>query len=814
MKKKIIVSLCALLIIPSFLCAKVAIKKVEYLKGDGFVQLYFKTQQIIPIPDLFYPVEDNYKFIVMRINDVKFEQNKKMYAFNSPVIDNINVKDNGKFLDVEIKLKENVNYRVFTNQNGLYIEFPDLKVKKPVVRAQLKKTPAVKTSVPKQTFTRKKEVFQNNRATTGSNGSRAIIRSIQLAGKDKDHIAFELKLSKKASYKVIPIPESPARLAIDLNNTWSKKIDKKINALNVKKIRGAFNNSDNFRIVFDLAYLKHYDVAMNENTMTISFSDRKMDLPVVPATQVLAKNTPPPAVSKKTPVTTTKVREKPLKIQAKPKSKPAQKKYNKKTLSADGKSSITILSDNSNNDGVTLKGGEFFTAEKSKAFGEDEETSQRTVRKEKAPTFLDEIDDGDERKYTGTPISFQFHDMDIRNILMMFSKLANLSIVIDPEVRGRVTCRMESIPWDQALYYFLRTNKLDMVREGRLLRIATVKKLAEEAAARLVLRTAREMEGEINIYTRPLSYAQAKTVVTLLSKHLSPRGKIDVDDRSNTLFITEIPDRIKDLDKLLKTIDVPNPQVSIEARIIETNSNFARNLGIQWGWHAAAHPAYGNQTTLKFPHSAVLDGGQIFNQQNPGVVGALGGYAINLPASGRTSGVGVSLANVSGTLNLDLALSAMETSGKGRIISSPKATTQNNIEAHIIQGRQIPVQVVRNRTVTVQFFSAALELRVIPQITARGTIILDIDLQNNRADFANPVNGIPPIIRQSVTTTVETSNGGTIVIGGVHQIEDAESSEMVPFLNKIPLLGKLFKNSSRRADQKELLVFISPTIIR
>jgi type IV pilus assembly protein PilQ len=313
-----------------------------------------------------------------------------------------------------------------------------------------------------------------------------------------------------------------------------------------------------------------------------------------------------------------------------------------------------------------------------------------------------------------------------------------------------------------------------------------------------------------------LSYSKADDVRKILEKKLTQRGEIIVDTRSNTLIISEIPDNAKLLDEIIDTLDVPNAQVSIEARIVEATGNMEEALGIQWGYNFIADAAYGNQTTLKFPNSIGITGDAISNIQNPGMPSTLpgGGYAINLPAAGRTAGTTFSLANVANTFRLDMALSAMQKRGKARIISSPKATTQNNMEAEIIQGRQIPVQTIQNNTVTVRYVNAALELAVTPQITAKGTIICTLAVQNNAADFGNLVNGIPPITIQSINTTVETRDGGTIVIGGMYRIEDAETIDSVPLLSKIPILGNLFKSSFRRGEKRELLIFVTPRIIK
>ena len=218
---------------------------------------------------------------------------------------------------------------------------------------------------------------------------------------------------------------------------------------------------------------------------------------------------------------------------------------------------------------------------------------------------------------------------------------------------------------------------------------------------------------------------------------------------------------------------------------------------------------------MQFPSKVFLDGAQIpEGVVTKGISGPLGGYAINLPAPAFTTVMGLSLSNVLNTVSVDMAISALETSGSGKIISAPSVVTQNNQEAEIIQGRQIPVQTIANFTVTTRYVNAALELRATPQITAEGTIIMTIDIQNNAADFANLVNGIPPITRQSAHTVVMIPDGGTTVIGGIYRTEDSITHERVPFLHKIPILGNLFRSFARTKQNRELLIFITPRILK
>jgi type IV pilus assembly protein PilQ len=427
------------------------------------------------------------------------------------------------------------------------------------------------------------------------------------------------------------------------------------------------------------------------------------------------------------------------------------------------------------------------------------------------PTVLE----APEVRYTGEIISMKFKDADLRDVILYLGHFAGLNVVFDPDVRGTVTCDLQDVPWDQALDIILRLNKMGKTIDGNVLRIAPIAVLTREDEEQRKLQESKELAGPIQVKVFDLSYAKAADIESLLSTRISQRGEIIVDDRTNTLIISDVVNRIGTLEKLIAVFDTPTPQVSIEARIVEASTTFVRNLGIQWGFRGIMDPLHGNQTSLKFPSDIAIDGAIIpQGLSTKGIGGPLGGYAINLPAPAFHSALGLSFGNVLDTFRLDVAISALETSGQGQIISSPTVTTQNNQQAEIIQGRQIPVQTVANFTTTTRFVNAALELRATPQITAEGTIIMDIDIRNNAADFANLVNGIPPITTQSATTTVMVIDGGTTVIGGIYRTEDSFTRERVPFLHKIPILGGLFKNFARTRQNRELIIFITPRIIK
>ena len=768
-----------------FATANSSITDVEYLAGQDFVQLRFITNEIIPIPDLFYPQKDNYELIVMRLNDIDFLLQKDKLEFDSPVIKHVNVVRRDTYTDVEIQLKEKVNYRLFTNPNGLYIEFPNVQstegnVKKEIVKAEPKVTPPSHPQTVPQT-------------TSGQN----IINDIQVSQKSDRNIEFEILMSKVTPYKVIPIPDSPSRLAIDLQDTNSRIIKKTIGQLNVRSLRGAYNSPSVFRLLFDLDYLKGYQVSRENTILRVSFFDdsqKKVNKDGKPEV-VLAKKNPTPKVDKDP------VKVEPSKTVPSITTVPEQEEVAAAKPMPDAQAPT-----------------EFFTEEKSNIDPQNPPKEYVNIQNAQGTetTFVRQTLDSNAKQFEGELVDFIFKDADLINVLKFIARTAGLNMMIDPGVSGKVTSELYQVPWDQALELFLKVNDLSMVDEGNILRIGRVDKLAKEAEQRRKLREAKEMEGNLVTHIRSLSYSKGKEILKILQKQLTQRGEILVDERSNTLIITEVPEKIKLLDTLIDTLDTANPQVSIEARIVETSGNYEEGFGIQWGYNMIADASYGNQTTLKFPNSINVIGDNISNLQNPGMPSTLpgGGYAINLPAAGRSSGTTISLGNVANTFRLDLALTAMEKKGKAKIISAPKTTTQNNTEAYLVQGQQIPIQTIQNNTVTVRYINAALEMRVTPQITSEGTIIMTINIKNNAADFGNPINGIPPITTQSIETSVQAKDGGTIVIGGMYRVEDSTSNDSVPLLSKIPIFGNLFKNSAKYGRRRELLIFITPRIIK
>jgi len=431
------------------------------------------------------------------------------------------------------------------------------------------------------------------------------------------------------------------------------------------------------------------------------------------------------------------------------------------------------------------------------------------------PTQPQPVVPAQQARYTGNPVSLDFQGADLRAVLRTFSEISGLNLVIDPSIQGTVDVALRDVPWDQALDIILRANKLGYVVDGTIVRIAPLTVLADEEVQRRKLSDEQALAGELRVLTRSLSYAKAEDLRQLLTQTvLSQRGQIQFDSRTNTLIINDLADRLERASALITTLDRPEPQVEIEARIVQTTRDFARNIGVQWGIGARASSALGTRCRSSFPNQGSITGRTGVTQSGDATGADAVGTMVNMGVTPATSGIGLALGAVNGAVNLDVALTALESSGQGRILSTPRVSTQNNIEAEITQGIQVPLQTVANNTVTVTFKDAALTLRVTPQITATNTVIMRISVENASPDFSRAINGIPPIDTQRALTQVLVGDGDTTVIGGIYVSREQASQDRTPGLHRIPLLGWLFQRNEFSDESRELLIFITPKIMR
>ncbi|HYO60045.1 type IV pilus secretin PilQ [Archangium sp.] len=430
-----------------------------------------------------------------------------------------------------------------------------------------------------------------------------------------------------------------------------------------------------------------------------------------------------------------------------------------------------------------------------------------------APTYASE-GAPQQARYRGKKVSFEFKDIDIQNLLRVIAEISKKNIVVADDVTGKVTIRLRNVPWDQALDLVLRTKSLGKEEIGNIVRVAPLKTLEEEAKLRQERKKSLVAQEELLVNLIPVNYAIASDMATRVKDVLSERGSVTVDARTNVLIVKDVRANVEKARALVRNLDTQTPQVLIESRIVEANTSFSRELGVQWGGQASASPATGNATGLIFPNTAVVTGG--LEGTSPGV-SDVPNFAVNLPVGaglGAGGALGFVFGSAGGALTLNLRLSAAENEGVVKTISAPKVTTLDNNTARISQGVSIPFSQVSASGANTTFVEARLSLEVTPHVTQDGSIMLTINAANNQPDPANTgANGQPAIQRKEANTQVLVKDGDTTVIGGIYVRRGSTQSNSVPFLSKIPVLGLLFKNFRERDDRQELLIFITPRIL-
>ncbi|OIO67793.1 MAG: type IV pilus secretin PilQ [Zetaproteobacteria bacterium CG12_big_fil_rev_8_21_14_0_65_55_1124] len=435
---------------------------------------------------------------------------------------------------------------------------------------------------------------------------------------------------------------------------------------------------------------------------------------------------------------------------------------------------------------------------------------------------------GESLEYTGQKVSFDYQGIDIRNALRLISEMSDMNIIMGDDVQGKLTMRLENVPWDQALDIILDSQDLGKVVQGNVMRIAPIAVLAKSRQGKLEAnQTAAELAPLLTEFIS-LNFAKASDVKAMLetvqatdaasttdtasatastsvsaaasSGMLSPRGTFVVDERTNTLIVKDTQESINNIKRLIAQVDKPVKQVMIEARIVEASDSFTRELGVRWGGQVAGK---GGRVTTQLSNTAQLGA--------PGAV-APGGFLVDLPAAtAAASGgqIGLAVGALNNAFNLNLELSAAESDGDIKIVSNPRVVTTNMKKASINQGKDIPFSTTSINGSTTEFKKANLGLEVTPQITADNRIILQVSVTKD-----SPEAGVNPIINtKQIETEIFMNNGETIVIGGIYTRDNQDTTAGVPLLSKIPLLGWLFKKNTKTDNKTELLIFITPTII-
>ncbi|MEO7109621.1 MAG: type IV pilus secretin PilQ [Polyangiaceae bacterium] len=425
--------------------------------------------------------------------------------------------------------------------------------------------------------------------------------------------------------------------------------------------------------------------------------------------------------------------------------------------------------------------------------------------------------------FNGRRIDLDLKDADIHNILRLLADVGRVNIVTADDVTGNVTIRMRNVPWDQALDVVLQAKGLGMVQTGNLIRVAPMAQLQKERELKIA--AAKQELDLAPLETRliPVSYAQADELQARAKDFLSPRGSLAVDERTNVLIARDITGNLNHVEELVRSLDTQTPQVLIEARIVEATSEYSRDVGIQWGGDTTFSQATGNPTGVAFPSNVGVTGGNYDNQTPTAGLSpfqrtiANPNFAVNLPATtgtGQGGALGISLGSIDNNLNLAIRLSAAESEGLVRIVSSPRILTLDNREARINQGTLLPFSQVSAQGVQTTFQEAKLQLLVKPHVTAEGSVSMHVKLNRDEPDFTHTsARGDPTILKREAETDLLVMDGHTAVIGGIYTRNTGRNLDQVPFFGDIPILGVLFQRRRASDSRNELVIFLTPRIV-
>ncbi len=665
-----------------------------------------------------------------------------------------------------------------------------------------------------------------------SNSPAGVISSVTANQQGRD-VTVSVASNVQLTYQQFSI-DGPPRLVLDFMNTENRValMNYPVGAAGVKQVRiSQFQNSDPkiARLVFDLDkdYGNH-DIAADEKGMRITFHPAPTPDSDSPKVEIQPSASPATAAVAPTSQPATNDVNKPEVVPASvPAVTDAPPAANPPVALASAASEPVVRAAPSPAETKPAEAAMRAPAPpQPKAAAADSPAPARRVRSQ-------------EGNYGGQPLTLDLVNISLVDFFRLMAEEGGVNIVLDPDIKGTTSVKVEKVPWDQIFEAVLGNNGLDKQVDGNLIRIVTKKTMQAEAKQQEDLKKANLLASDVETKIRRLNYAKASTMLPILKDQLSPRGAAVVDERTGSLVVTDIPGTLDRMMKLVDGLDTPEPQVEIEARIVSATRDFARDIGIQFGFvegnlqrvtvgGANTFGTIGGTRPSATPTTTFAGGNPITGRgasdssssQSGGVstgtssANNAGNWNVNLPSKLPFGGLGLSVGNIFDTFLLDAAITAGESKGQAKLISQPKLTTQNNSPGTITQGLRFPIQVVANNTVTVQFQNAALTLSVTPQITSEGKIVLDLKVENNTPDFGQQVQGIPSIRTSESSTRVLVMDGGTTVIGGILIDNDQTLGNRVPGLASVPLLGNLFKRTSVTHNTQEVLFFVTPRIVK
>jgi len=675
--------------------------------------------------------------------------------------------------------------------------------------------------------------------------SARALQAIDYSGGEGDRVLLTLTLSEPAPEPVVFTIDRPARISLDLPATQVALTEryKKINTGNVRSVASA-EAKGRTRVVVELVELAPYEVRVEANKIYLSLnapSGAAAAMPApLPASPAMAMSAPAAGgdirnvdfrrgehgegrvvVQLSNPRTPVDVGEEGGKIVVHFRGAAAPERLTKRLdvldfatpvkfidIRRDGGNTVLSVTPVSGLDfeQVSYQSGDQFTLELQPLTAEKVEE-----KKKNAP------------QYTGERISLSFQSIDVRSLLQIIADVAGTNMVVSDSVKGEIAMRLQNVPWDQALDIILRTKGLGLRREGNVMLVAPLQELADREKAELETAKQKSDLAPLRSELVQVNYAKATDMAALIKSGqnsiLSDRGRISVDERTNTLIVLETREKIEEIRLLIARLDIPVRQVLIESRIVIANDDFAKELGTRFGLNTV-----GSIGNTRIGQAGTNDG----SRRNAGIVpvdeaadaatipALLDSYLVNLPTQANPAGR-IAWSILGSDFLVDLELSALQSEGRGELISTPRVITANGKQATIEQGREIPYQeAASSGAATVSFKKAVLSLSVTPQITPDNRVVMDLAVTNDSQgqNVSTGLGSAPAIDTRRLTTQVLVRSGETVVLGGVFQQDNRSSQAKVPLLGDIPLLGFLFRNDIKSSNKRELLIFVTPKVLQ
>lgn len=666
------------------------------------------------------------------------------------------------------------------------------------------------------------------------------LQSVDYVSLDSERLLLTLTLSGPAPDPVVFTVDKPARLSLDLADT-RLALAERFRKINIGKVRAvaAAEAKGRTRVVIELSETTPYAVRVDGNKVFVELTAGGSNAPLQTAA---ARSSGLPSqggisavdfrrgekgegrivVSLSDSATAVDVKEESGKVVARFKNARAADKLIRRLdvldfatpvkfidVARDGINTVMTITPVTGSDfeQVAYQSGDSFTLEL-------QPLSQDKLEEKKR----------NEPLYTGERISLSFQSVDIRSLLQIIADVAGTNMVVSDSVNGELAMRLQNVPWDQALDIILRTKGLGMRQQGNVMLVAPLSEIAarekEEAEAENSKVTLSPLRSEII----QINYAKASEIASLLKSGdnslLTERGRVTIDERTNNLLVLETRDKLAEIRALISRLDIPVRQVLIESRIVIANDDYSREIGARFGATAVGRTGdnglvstSGSTAGVDVPVGSFLNNGRQFPVAVSG--NSNDRFNFNLPASGNAGSIAFAL--LGSDFLLDLELSALQTEGRGEVVSTPRVITANAKQASIEQGREIPFQqAASSGATTIQFKKAVLSLKVTPQITPDEKVIMDLEVSNDsQGQDVNTGNGgtAPSIDTRRVNTQVLVDNGQTVVLGGIYDQTRVDSVSKVPVLGDIPFLGRAFRFNSTDTSKRELLIFVTPRIV-